>query len=136
MPDIITEITNLENGTISFIGVPDKESVLPRTAELVQELLDKWNLSVAVFSLTSSGEALQALVKSESPVARLFIVNQKNADPQVILRKALGMANRKFVRAVIIEGPDINPESVAEWESHLRHWKATTVVVVGEHKSN
>ncbi len=134
MPDIITEITNLENGTISFIGVPDKESVLPRTAELVQELLDKWNLSVAVFSLTSSGEALQALVKSESPVARLFIVNQKNADPQVILRKAQGMANRKFVRAVIIEVPDINPESVAEWERHLRHWKATTVVVVGENK--
>lgn len=47
---------------------------------------------------------LAALVQNTAGFTRLHAVDQKNRNLLVILNKAKGMVNRKFVRAVIIEG--------------------------------
>ncbi|MBR4226377.1 MAG: hypothetical protein IKR86_06355 [Candidatus Methanomethylophilaceae archaeon] len=104
MAEIFLENPDYQNGWISFFGYDDADAVLPRAAEIVSDFLNKWNTNVVFISLTGRSEALKALVKNESRVARLYTVDQKNPDPDVILRKARGMVNRRFVRAIVLEG--------------------------------
>ena len=131
MAEIYLENPDYQNGWISFIGYDDLDAVLSRAAEIVSEFLNKWNTNVVFISLTGRSEALKALVKNESKVARLYTVDQKNPDPNVILRKARGMVNRRFVRAVVLEGVPINPESIDEWRGRFRNWTRTHQVVIG-----
>ena len=131
MAEIYLENPDYQNGWISFIGYDDLDAVLSRAAEIVSEFLNKWNTNVVFISLTGRSEALKALVKNESKVARLYTVDQKNPDPDVILRKARGMVNRRFVRAVVLEGVPINPESIDEWRGRFRNWTRTHQVVIG-----
>ena len=131
MAEIYLENPDYQNGWISFIGYDDLDAVLSRAAEIVSEFLNKWNTNVVFISLTGRSEALKALVKNESRVARLHTVDQKNPDPDVILRKARGMVNRRFVRAIVLEGVPINPENIDEWRGRFRHWTRTHQVVIG-----
>ena len=131
MADIFLENPDYENGHMHFIGYDDAERVLPHAAEIVTELLNKWNTNVAFISLTCRSEALKALVKNESKVARLYTVDQKNADPNVILRKARGMVNRRFVRAIVLEGVSFTPQTVDLWYKHFRHWSQTHEIIIG-----
>ncbi len=104
MADYLEQIPGFENGTVQCVCAADKESALYLAAQMVSDLLNKWYTNVAFISLIGHCEALQALVKNTSGFTRLHTVNQKNPDLLVILNKARGMVNRKFVRAVIIEG--------------------------------
>ena len=104
MAEIINQIPGFENGSVQCVSATDREGAFFLAAQMVSDLLNKWNTNVAFFSLTGRCEALQGLVRNESPVAKIFAVNQKNPDLHVILRKARGMVNRKFVRAIVIEG--------------------------------
>ena len=131
MAEIYLENPDYQNGWISFIGYDDLDAVLSRAAEIVSEFLNKWNTNVVFISLTGRSEALKALVKNESKVARLYTVDQKNPDPNVILRKARGMVNRRFVRAVVLEGVPFNPENIDDWRGRFRHWTRTHQVVIG-----
>ena len=131
MAEIFLENPDYQNGWISFFGYDDVDAVLPRAAEIVSEFLNKWNTNVVFISLTGRSEALKALVKNESRVARIYTVDQKNPDPNVILRKARGMVNRRFVRAIVLEGVSINPENLDEWRGRFRHWKRTHQVIIG-----
>ena len=131
MAEIFLENPDYQNGWISFFGCDDVDDVLPRAAEIVSEFLNKWNTNVVFISLTGRSEALKALVKNESKVARLYTVDQKNPDPNVILRKARGMVNRRFVRAVVLEGVPFNPENIDDWRGRFRHWTRTHQVVIG-----
>ena len=131
MAEIYLENPDYQNGWIRFIEYDDLDADLSRAAEIVSEFLNKWNTNVVFISLTGRSEALKALVKNESKVARLYTVDQKNPDPNVILRKARGMVNRRFVRAVVLEGVPINPEGIDEWRGRFRNWTRTHQVVIG-----
>jgi hypothetical protein len=131
MAEIFIENPDYENGRMSFFGFDEAEKVLPCAAEVVSELLNKWNTNVVFISLTSRSEALKALVKNESKVARLYTIDQKNPDPDVILRKARGMVNRRFVRAIVLEGITINPQQIEEWQEHFKHWSCTHEIILG-----
>lgn len=131
MAEIFTFNPDYENGHQHFFGLQNDDDVLAKSAEIVSELLNKWNTSVAFISLTCRGEALRALVNNESAVAKLFTVDQKNQTPSVILRKARGMVNRQFVRAIVIEGVPINPQSVDLWWDSFRGWKTTHEIIIG-----
>ena len=131
MAEIFIDNPDYENGHMQFFGFDEPEKVLPRAAEVVSELLNKWNTNVVYISLTSRSEALKALVKDESTVARLYTIDQKNPDPHVILRKARGMVNRRFVRAIVLEGIAINPQTIEEWQEHFKHWSRTHEIILG-----
>ena len=129
---IINQIPSYEKGKVQYVSATDEVSALFLSAQIVSDLLNKWSTSVAFFSLSCRGEALRGMVKNGSATAKLYTVDQKNPDPQVILRKARGMVNRKFVRAIVIEGVPINPETVTRWSKLFEGWKDTTMVVIGE----
>ena len=104
MAEIINQIPGFENGRVHRVCAEDTEDALFLSAQMVSDLLNKWNTNVAFFSLTGCADTLEGMVQNESPVARLYTVNQKNPELRIIINKAQGMVNRKFVRAVIIEG--------------------------------
>lgn len=128
---IIYQIPGYENGIMQAIGFEDAKMVLPRAAEVVSELLNKWNTTVLFISLTCRSEALKALVKNESKVARLYTIDQKNPDPNVILRKARGVVNRRFVRAIVLEGVIISPQQIEDWSKRFRRWSVTHEIIIG-----
>ncbi|MBP5398658.1 MAG: hypothetical protein J6Y32_08585 [Bacteroidales bacterium] len=101
---ILNQIPGFEIGAVEHIRTTDEVQALFLAAQEISELLNQWNTNVGFFSLSSRSEGLKALVDNKSSVARLYTVNQKNHDLNVILRKAQGMVNRKFVRAIVIEG--------------------------------
>ncbi len=101
---IFNQIPGFEKGAVEHLRTTTTENVLDNLAREISEILNKWNTSVAFFSLTENSEALKARVKNNSATARLYTVDQKNPDINVILRKAQGMVNRRFVRAIAIEG--------------------------------
>ena len=104
MAEIINQIPGFENGRVHCVCAEDAEGTLFLSAQMVSDLLNKWNTNVAFFSLTGRADALEGMVQNESKITRLYTVNQKNPELRVIINKAQGMVNRKFVRAVIIEG--------------------------------
>ena len=121
---ILNQIPGFEIGAVEHIRTADEVQTLFLAAQEISELLIQWNTNVAFISLSGRSEGLKALVDNKSSVARLYTINQKNHDLNVILRKAQGMVNRRFVRAVAIEGlpgelDDSTQRLLEEWtKSH------------------
>ena len=118
--EILNQIPGFEIGAVEHIRTTDEVASLFYAAQEISELLNDWNTNVAFFSLTRRSEALKGLVDNRSVVARLYTVDQKNPDLRVILRKARGMVNRRFVRAIVIEG--VPGTLDAETQSLLENW--------------
>ena len=133
MAEIINHIPGYENGTVWYLEGMDEVNALLLIAQMSQEVLNDYNTNVAVFSLTSRSSALQELVNNKSAVARLFTVNQKNPNLQVILRKVRGMVNRKFVRVIFIEGLPDQDAVGKRWLEQLAKSTNTSIVVVEVH---
>ena len=131
MAEILLDNPDYESGHMHFYGYMSDDDVLAHSAEIVMEFLNKWNTSVAFFSLSCRSETLRDLVKNESATARLYTVDQKNPDPNVILRKAQGMVNRKFVRAIVIEGIPMNLQAAEQWYDRFKYWRTTHEVIIG-----
>ena len=136
MAEIINQIPGFENGILQYVSTTDEVSALFLAAQMASDLLDKWNTNIAFFSLTGRCEALQELVKADTGIARLYPVNQKNPSLQVILRKAQGMVNRKFVRTIVIEGlPD--PDAVGKrWLEQFAKSNKVSVIIIKIEKEN
>lgn len=104
MADIINQIPGFEKGTVHYVSATDEVDALFLAAQMVSDLLNKWNSNVAFFSCTGRSEGLINFVKNESSVARLYTVSQRNKALHILLRKAAGIAHRRAVRQFIIEG--------------------------------
>lgn len=132
MAEILLDNPDYESGHMHFYGYVSDDDVLAHSAEIVMKFLNKWNTSVAFFSLSCRSETLRDLVKNESATtARLYTVDQKNPDPNVILRNAQGMVNRKFVRAIVIEGIPMKPQAAKQWYDRFKYWRTTHEVIIG-----
>jgi hypothetical protein len=136
MAEIINHIPGYENGTVWYLEGMDEVNALLLIAQMSQEVLNDYNTNVAVFSLTSRGSAIQELVNNHSDVAKLYTVNQKNPNLQVILRKAQGMVNRKFVRVIFIEGLPDQDAVGKRWLEQLAKSTNTSIVVVEVHEED
>lgn len=104
MTEIIYQIPGFEKGSVQYVYAADDEAALFLTAQMASDILNKWNTNTAVFSLTCRSCGLRKTVKNESIIAKFYTINQKNHKLDVILRKARGLVNRRFVRVVFIEG--------------------------------
>ena len=109
--NIIDQIPGFEVGAVKHVYAADGDQVHIMAAQQISELLNRWNTSVAFFSLGCHGEQVAQLVENRSSSARLYTVDQKNPDLNIILRKAQGMVHRKFVRAIILEGIPGKPDA-------------------------
>ena len=131
--EIITQIPGYDNGTVWYLEGIDEINALFQIGQMATEILNKYNTNVAVISATCRSAAIQNLIKIESGVAKLYTVNQKNQNLQVILRKIKGMINRKFVRVIFIEGLPEQDAVGKRWLEQLAKSTNTAFVVIEIH---
>lgn len=90
---------------------------------MADDLRKKWNTSVLCISLDGHKEAIESLIPQEKAVGSVYVLYQKNPEIEVVLRKATGIINRRFIRVLIISGAERlstkaykdKPEKGREW---------------------
>lgn len=125
MAEIINQIPGYEKGRVQRINATDEVSESFIVAQMAADLRKKWNTSVLCISLDGHKEAIESLIPQENAVGRVHVLDQKNPEFEVVLRKATGIINRRFVRALIISGAEKlttktcdSPEQGQEWIAH------------------
>ena len=126
MAEIINQIPGYEKGRLQRIKATDEVSESFIVAQMAADLRKKWNTSVLCISLDGHKEAIESLIPQENAVGRVYVLDQKNPEFEVVLRKATGIINRRFVRALIISGAERltartfkeKPEKGREWIDH------------------
>lgn len=123
MAEIINQIPGYEKGRVQRINATDEVSESFIVAQMAADLRKKWNTSVLCISLDGHKEAIESLIPQEKTVGTIYVLDQKNPEFDVVLRKATGIINRRFVRALIISGAERltarffkdRPEKGQEW---------------------
>ena len=146
MAEFINQIPGYEKGRVQRINATDEVSESFIVAQMADDLRNKWNTSVLCISLDGHKEAIESLIPQEQAVGTVYVLNQKNPDFGVILRKATGIINRRFVRALIISGAERLtakffkdcPDKGQEWITHnlegLSRSIGIPVILVGVQK--
>ena len=106
MAEIINQIPGYEKGRVQRISATDEVSASFLVARMAADLRQKWNTSVLCISLDGHKEAIESLIPQDGSFAKVYVLDQKNPCFEVVLRKAEGIINRRFVRAVIISGAE------------------------------
>ena len=123
MAEIINQIPGYEKGRVQRITATDEVSESFIVAQMADDLRKKWNTSVLCISLDGHKEDIEALIPQEKAFGNVYVLDQKNPEFDVVLRKATGIINRRFVRALIISGAERliakyfkdRPEKGQEW---------------------
>ena len=123
MAEFINQIPGYEKGRVQRISATDEVSEAFIVAQMAADLRKEWNTSVLCISLDGHKEAIESLIPQENAVGRVYVLDQKNPEFEVVLRKATGIINRRFVRALIISGAERlttrtfkdKPEKGREW---------------------
>ena len=126
MAEIINQIPGYEKGRVQRINATDEVSESFIVAQMAADLRKKWNTSVLCISLDGHKEDIESLIPQEKAVGNVYVLDQKNPEFEVVLRKATGIINRRFVRALIISGADRltakffkdRPNKGQEWIAH------------------
>lgn len=126
MAEFINQIPGYEKGRVQRITATDEVSESFIVAQMADNLRKKWNTSVLCISLDGHKKAIESLIPGENTVGRVYVLDQKNPTFEVVLRKAEGIINRRFVRALIISGAERlttktdteSPEKSLEWINH------------------
>ena len=126
MAEIINQIPGYENGRVQRISA-SKFSASLIVAQMAIDLQEKWNTKVLCISLDERKDFIESLLINNSSFRQAIILNQKNPDINVVIKKISGHVHRKFVRAVIISGAERlttrtekdRPENGQEWIDHL-----------------
>ena len=123
MVEFINQIPGYEKGRVQRITATDEVSESFIVAQMAADLRKKWNTSVLCISLDGHKEVIESLIPQENAVGRVYVLDQKNPEFEVVLRKATGIINRRFIRALIISGAERlstkaykdKPEKGREW---------------------
>lgn len=108
MTEIINQIPGYENGRVKRISASELSAPII-VSEIAIDLCDKWNTKVLCLSLDERKEPIESFVMNNGTQANAIetiVLNQKNPDVSVVIKKVCGLIHRKFVRAVIISGAE------------------------------
>ncbi len=108
MAEIINQIPGYENGSVKRISASELSAPII-VAEIAIDLRDEWNTKVLCISLDERKELIEDFIRNNGILANAIetiVLNQKNPDVSVVIKKACGLIHRKFVRAVIISGAE------------------------------
>lgn len=108
MTEIINQIPGYENGSVKRISASELSAPII-VAEIAIDLRDEWNTKVLCLSLDERKELIESFIMNNWTLANTIetiVINQKNPDVSVVIKKACGLIHRKFVRAVIISGAE------------------------------
>ena len=123
MAEIINQIPGYEKGRVQRISATDEVSASFLVAKMAADLRQKWYTSVLCISLDGHKEAIEAIIPQDNSLARVYVLDQKNPTFEVVLRKAEGIINRRFVRALIISGAEkLNTRTFKDNQDKERSW--------------
>ncbi len=108
MTEIINQIPGYENGSVKRISASELSAPII-VAEIAIDLRDEWNTKVLCLSLDERKGLIESFIMNNGTLANAIetiVINQKNPDVSVVIKKACGLIHRKFVRAVIISGAE------------------------------
>jgi hypothetical protein len=108
MTEIINQIPGYENGRVKRISASELSAPII-VSEIAIDLRDKWNTKVLCLSLDERKELIESFVMNNGTHANAIetiVLNQKNPEVSVVIKKASALIHRKFVRAVIISGAE------------------------------
>ena len=108
MTEVITQIPGYENGSVKRISASEFSAPII-VAETAIDLRDDWNTKVLCISLDERKELIESFIMNNGTLANTIetiVINQKNPDVSLVIKKACGLIHRKFVRAVIISGAE------------------------------
>ena len=106
MAEIITQIPGFEKGRVQRISATDNVSASLLVAQMADILRKKWNTSVLCISLDGHKDDIESLIPQEKAIGNVYVLDQKNPILDIVLRKAKGIINRRFIRALIISGAE------------------------------
>ena len=123
MAEIINQIPGYEKGRLQRIKATDEVSESFIVAQMADDLRKKWNTSVLCISLDGHKEAIESLIPQEKAVGNVYVLDQKNPEFEVVLRKATGIINRRFVRALIISGAErLKSRAFRDNQNQRKEW--------------
>ena len=126
MAEIINQIPGYEHGRVQRINATDEVSESFIVAQMAADLRKKWNTSVLCISLDGHKEDIETLIPQEKAVGTIYVLDQKNPEFEVVLRKATGIINRRFVRALIISGAErLSAQYFKDCPQKGREWIAS-----------
>ena len=126
MAEIINQIPGYERGRLQRITATDEVSESFIVAQMAADLRKKWNTSVLCISLDGHKEDIETLIPQEKAVGTIYVLDQKNPEFEVVLRKATGIINRRFVRALIISGAErLSAQYFKDCPQKGREWIAS-----------
>ena len=126
MAEIINQIPGYEHGRVQRINATDEVSESFIVAQMAAALRKKWNTSVLCISLDGHKEDIETLIPQEKAVGTIYVLDQKNPEFEVVLRKATGIINRRFVRALIISGAErLSAQYFKDCPQKGREWIAS-----------
>ena len=108
MTEVISQIPGYENGSVKRISASELSAPII-VAEIAIDLRDEWNTKVLCISLDERKELIEDFIRNNGILANAIetiVLNQKNPDVSVVIKKVCGLIHRKFVRAVIISGAE------------------------------
>ena len=126
MAEIINQIPGYEHGRVQRINATDEVSESFIVAQMAADLRKKWNTSVLCISLDGHKEDIETLIPQEKAVGTIYVFDQKNPEFEVVLRKATGIINSRFVRALIISGAErLTGQNFKDCPQKGREWIAS-----------
>ena len=146
MTEIINQIPGYEKGRVQSISATDEVSSSFLVAQMADILRKKWNTSILCISLDCNKEAIEFLIPQEKAVGTIYVLDQKNPAIDIVLRKAEGIMNRRFIRALIISGaerlttraskdrPDKGQELINHCLNRLARDKKIPIILVENHE--
>lgn len=106
MAEIITQIPGFEKGRVQCIYATDEVSESFLVSQMADIIRQKWNTSVLCISLDGHKDDIESLIPKEKAIGNVYVLDQKNTTIDLVLRKAKGIINRRFIRALIISGAE------------------------------
>ena len=106
MAEIITQIPGFEKGRVQCIYATDEVSESFLVSQMADIIRQKWNTSVLCISLDGHKDDIESLIPQEKAIGNVYVLDQKNTTIDIVLRKAKGIINRRFIRALIISGAE------------------------------
>lgn len=99
MTEINNQIPGYENGRVKRIHASELSAPII-VAEIAIDLRDKWNTKVLCLSLDERKGLIESFIMNNGILANAIetiVLNHKNPDVSVVIKKACGLIHRKFV---------------------------------------
>lgn len=102
----IQDIIGYESGKVHPFFATDEISSVLLSAQIVSDLIVKWNTTSLCLSLYCSKEVIIRQLPKDSNHAKAYVFDQKDHDYDRIIKRSLFYLHSRSVKAIVINGAE------------------------------